>query len=290
MRSFAEVAKKSEEASGRTRRCAFWTLGLVVGGVAVLYVHKKAGGFMKLVLDWAAQFGPMAAVYISLGTAVVTVAALPTFPLMAGSGVLFCHMYGLLWGTVVGTATMLSGIWLGSVCAFMIGRYLCAARAQHELEKHSWMADVQKMIDAEGLKVVLLLRMSPMLPAEVFNYACAAMPLPFYKFALGCLGSAVPISFWVFTSAQGAQLARDGDALEHGHGGAGAHRPTGRVTSFAFMAATFLADVLALYLLYKRHGRRWDGVQGRSPRREEHLPERQPEAPPGGTRTAPLAT
>ncbi|CAK0900887.1 unnamed protein product, partial [Prorocentrum cordatum] len=113
-------------------------------------------------------------------------------------------------------------------------------------------------------QVVLLLRMSPMLPAEVFNYACAAMPLPFYKFALGCLGSAVPISFWVFTSAQGAQLARDGDALEHGHGGAGAHRPTGRVTSFAFMAATFLADVLALYLwgLLARRGCGLAGGEG----------------------------
>merc|ERR1740121_79081 len=103
------------------------------------------------------------------------------------------------------------------------------------------------MIDAEGLKVVLLLRASPMLPAEVFNYACAAMPLPFWKFAVGSLGSVVPILFWVLTSAQGAQLARDCDDLEEDED-AGKHRLTARIASFTFIAVTFVVDVLVLYL------------------------------------------
>lgn len=252
-RRITEVAEVTKEGSSRTRRCAFWTLGLVVAGVVVVYAHSKAGGFLKSALDWAARFGPMAAVYISLLTAMVTVAAMPTFPLMVGSGVLFCHMYGLLWGTVLGVATVLSGIWLGSVCAFAIGRYLCAEWAQRELQKHSWMREVEVMIDAEGLKVVLLLRMSPMLPLEVFNYACAAMPLPFWKFVVGSLGSVVPILFWVFTSAQGAQLASaatDGDKPGSEDEDASPHR---RIVTFTFMAAMFIFDVVALYLIYKKH-------------------------------------
>merc|ERR1719382_527722 len=137
------------------------------------------------------------------------------------------------------------------------------------------MKHVKLMIDAEGLKVVLLLRASPMLPAEVFNYACAAMPLPFWKFAVGSLGSVVPILFWVFTSAQGAQLARDCDHFEEDDG---KHRLTARIASFTFMAVTFVVDVLALYLMYKKHGDRWvagaarRGVSPRSPPRSPASP------------------
>merc|ERR1719198_579223 len=43
--------------------------------------------------------------------------------------------------------------------------------------------------------------MSPILPAEVFNYACSMTSLTFLGYSIGCLGSLVPVAFWVCSTA-----------------------------------------------------------------------------------------
>jgi len=58
------------------------------------------------------------------------------------------------------------------------------------------------MIEEEGAKIVFLAKMSPLLPAEVFNYACSATSLTLREWSIGCIGSIVPMFFWVLTTAQ----------------------------------------------------------------------------------------
>ncbi|CAK0862527.1 unnamed protein product [Prorocentrum cordatum] len=189
-------------------RCALGALWLVVMVSLSACLHADAGRLISSALAWASQSGWRASVYIVLGCVGLSLAMLPTMPLMLGSGALFCHMYGLVWGAAVGVAAMMCGVWLGSVCAFMLGRSVFHEWAQRELQRHPWMQAVERMIQEEGLRVVLLLRMSPILPADVFNYACAATSIPLYDYALGCLGSVVPISFWVVSAAQGTHMAK----------------------------------------------------------------------------------
>lgn len=45
------------------------------------------------------------------------------------------------------------------------------------------------------------MRMSPLLPAEVFNYACSLTELTYAGYALGCCGSLVPVSLWIGVTA-----------------------------------------------------------------------------------------
>merc|ERR1719282_1191020 len=64
------------------------------------------------------------------------------------------------------------------------------------------------MIETDGWRIVFLVRMSPLLPAEVFNYACSVTPLTTYEYGLGCLGSIVPVAFWVIGAAQSSEMVR----------------------------------------------------------------------------------
>ena len=49
-------------------------------------------------------------------------------------------------------------------------------------------------------------RSLPILPAEVFDYACAMTSLAVHEYAIGCVGSAVPVAFWTFSTAQASNL------------------------------------------------------------------------------------
>merc|ERR1712029_839448 len=55
-------------------------------------------------------------------------------------------------------------------------------------------------------------RALPILPAEVFDYACALTSLTVYQYAVGCLGSVVPVAFWTYTSAQATSAAGHSDS------------------------------------------------------------------------------
>eukprot|EP00927_Polykrikos_kofoidii_P066123 TRINITY_DN6177_c0_g1_i1.p1 TRINITY_DN6177_c0_g1~~TRINITY_DN6177_c0_g1_i1.p1 ORF type:complete len:394 (-),score=12.27 TRINITY_DN6177_c0_g1_i1:153-1334(-) len=133
--------------------------------------------------------------------AVFSVLALPTFPLMVGSGGLYTMMYGLRYGILVGTLTVFVGLWSGSLIAFQLGRSCCKRRVAMGRTQSPTMLTLIEMVDEHGTKIVFLARLLPVLPAEVFNYACALTSLTLRQYAIGCLSSILPVALWVMPTA-----------------------------------------------------------------------------------------
>merc|ERR1712190_421781 len=52
-------------------------------------------------------------------------------------------------------------------------------------------------------------RALPILPAEVFDYAASLTTLQIWQYAIGCIGSAVPVAFWTFSSAEASAATHD---------------------------------------------------------------------------------
>merc|ERR1719414_2523686 len=75
------------------------------------------------VVHWSAKLGPWAALLMFGLAALLPVIMLPVFPLMALSGPLFTGMFDswVLGGTVA-FVVVFSGLWLGSVIAFILGK------------------------------------------------------------------------------------------------------------------------------------------------------------------------
>lgn len=176
-----------------------------------VFERQQIAAFADAVLAAGRRLGPLAPFVVGGATAVLNLLIFPTFPLMAGAGALFGDMYGVRWGAAIGTATVFLGLWSSSVGAFCLGRYCFQDYARRELERRAVLRVVNGMIEKEGLKIVFLASMSPILPAGLLNYVCSLVErLTVQQYAVGCLGLLLPVTFWVSTSAQAAVLAREG--------------------------------------------------------------------------------
>ncbi|EFN56633.1 hypothetical protein CHLNCDRAFT_144423 [Chlorella variabilis] len=105
---------------------------------------------------------------------VYTVGVVLMFPAMVmamAAGAVF----GMLWGTLL--------VWLGSsvgqTLAFIVGRYLLRELVVQYLTRQfpKWTA-IDKALESEGWKLVTLLRLSPIAPWNVLNYALSVTAVP----------------------------------------------------------------------------------------------------------------
>lgn len=174
------------------------TIALVV---TLLILHKRVEQTLGAFIDWCETWGWAAPLFIGLGEAVMIVFMLPTFPLMVGAGVVLPRMWGMKWGQAAAISAVFAGEWLGSMIAFVIGRTVLRRWAEEKMGKLAWFHVVSAMITEEGWWIILLARMSPILPTEVFNFACCLTPVSLWGYAVGGFGAVIPICMWIFVTA-----------------------------------------------------------------------------------------
>lgn len=154
------------------------------------------------ILDWVQALGPWGRVLFVLLYAVAAVLFVPGLPLTVGAGALF--------GAVVGTLLVSAGSTLGATLAFLTGRYLVRDWVAKKMAGNSTFARIDHAIAEEGWRIVLLARLSPVLPYAVLNYAFAITRLRLGPFVLASwIGMIPPTIFYVYLGS----LARVG--VEH---------------------------------------------------------------------------
>jgi uncharacterized membrane protein YdjX (TVP38/TMEM64 family) len=122
--------------------------------------------FLQWMVDfihWAKGMGAAggalyAVVYIA-GTALF----FPGLPLTLGAG----FLYGALIGTLVVSPASVAGATL----AFLIARYLARDWVTRRIKKYPQAAAMDRAIEKNGFKAVVLLRLQPVLPFNILNYA-----------------------------------------------------------------------------------------------------------------------
>ncbi|CAE7215910.1 unnamed protein product [Symbiodinium pilosum] len=183
---------------------------LVLLGIVAAWTHRqRLGGATKDLCQSLFDMQPVeAGLLLFAATVIANVFCLPSFGLWIGAGVVFAHIFDgkVLQGAAAGTAAVFSGVSVGGLMAFAIGRTLfrsCLARRLHRLE---WVEVLDEIVEQEGWKFVLVARMSPFLPLEALNYACSLTSLSATGFALGSLGSLPITAFWVWTAASAESL------------------------------------------------------------------------------------
>lgn len=78
---------------------------------------------------------------------------------------------GALFGVSCGTVYVSIGSILGATLAFLIGRYLARDWVLGKISGSAKFQAVSKAVAAEGWKIVLLTRLSPVFPFNLLNYA-----------------------------------------------------------------------------------------------------------------------
>lgn len=115
-----------------------------------------------------------------LAYAVAEVLLLPAAPatVLAGS------VYGLALGSVL----VVLGASLGAMAVFTLSRRWLRPQASRWLERSRHLEALRRVVSQEGLRVLLLARLSPVLPFNLLNVAYGLSDIPPLTFILGLIG------------------------------------------------------------------------------------------------------
>lgn len=92
-----------------------------------------------------------------------TVAILPGSVLTLAAG----FAYGPLWGLAVASPASI----IGATAAFLLGRTVLRGWVVRRLGNAQWLRAVEGAVARDGFRLVLLLRLSPLFPFALMNYA-----------------------------------------------------------------------------------------------------------------------
>jgi uncharacterized membrane protein YdjX (TVP38/TMEM64 family) len=157
---------------------------------------------------WLASLGPWAPIGYVILFALATVAFVPGVVFSLAGGALFGPLWGSLWN--------LTGATLGAILAFLVARYIAGdwvARKTGGLLKR-----LIDGIDTEGWRFVAFVRLVPLFPFNLSNYALGLTRIPLHHYVIPTLVCMVPgaVAYtWLGYAGRGA-LSGDTGAVRYG--------------------------------------------------------------------------
>jgi uncharacterized membrane protein YdjX (TVP38/TMEM64 family)/rhodanese-related sulfurtransferase len=179
----------------------------LAAGLALAFANR--GAFSQDALQhWLATAGWWAPIAFVALYAAGTVLFLPGSVLTLAAGALF--------GIVPGTLYSLAGATLGAVLAFLVARHLAgdwvAQRTGGRLKQ------LVEGVEAEGWRFVAFVRLVPLFPFNVVNYALGLTRIPLAVYALASAVCMLPgaLAYAWLGHAGRAALAGDANAIRNG--------------------------------------------------------------------------
>jgi len=181
---------------------------LIIPAIALVAVF--VAWFLLPLKDWLDTFsgwieglGVWGGVVFAAAYIVATVGLAPGAPFTIAAGLVF----GLGWGFPV----VMVGATLGAALAFLAARYLVRDRIKGMIEKRPKIQAVDKAVTEDGWKVVLLLRLSPLVPFNLQNYFFGITQIKFWHYVLATFVGIIPgVMLYLYLGAIGGALTGGG--------------------------------------------------------------------------------
>ena len=176
---------------------------LILFAVAGLFALARAFDVQQLLreaLDWISSLGPWGAVSFIVLYVLATVFFVPGFILTLAAGVLF----GVVWGSVAVSVASITGATL----AFLIGRYLARDWVAQRIQGNEKFEAIDQAVAGEGWKIVGLVRLSPVFPFNLLNYAFGITKVSFKDYFLASWIGMLPATvIYVYVGSLAGDLA-----------------------------------------------------------------------------------
>ena len=108
---------------------------------------------------------------------------------------------GALFGVVKGTLFVLVGATLGAMGAFLIARYVARDWVAQRVQRDARFTAIDRAIAEQGRRVVFLLRLSPVIPFNVLNYALGLTQVRALDFLVASVGMIPGTLLYVYTGS-----------------------------------------------------------------------------------------
>jgi uncharacterized membrane protein YdjX (TVP38/TMEM64 family) len=190
------VAPPQSRSKGKLVLYAAIGLALVV---ALVLGGKQLGAYIPRFAHWVEGLGFWGPVAFILGYAAATVAFVPGSLLTLAAGAIF--------GLVRGTAYTLIGATLGASAAFLVARYLARRRIEHKIAGNARFAAIDRAVGREGFKIVALLRLSPVFPFNLLNYALGLTKVTFLQYLAASVAMLPGTLLYVYYGKAAGSLA-----------------------------------------------------------------------------------
>lgn len=148
-----------------------------------LFLDERLPAFVA----WVQARGLAGALIFGLLYAAATVLMIP--------GALITLLAGYVYGPWLGTAIVSPASVLGASCAFLLGRTLFRSRFEQRIAASPRFQALQTAIARQGLRILVLVRLSPVFPYSLMNYLFGLTRLRLSTYAFGSWFGMLPGTF-----------------------------------------------------------------------------------------------
>ncbi|MBW4473346.1 MAG: TVP38/TMEM64 family protein [Stenomitos rutilans HA7619-LM2] len=181
----------------------FW---LLIGGcilLALLASTLPLKDWFTVLKDWLAKLGPAAMPAFIAMYLFATVLGFPNILLILVAGTIF--------GLAKGTLTVSIADTLGAIVCFLLGRTIARQRIKKWISKHPRFAQLDQAVGKKGWKILLLTRLSPLVPSNILNYGFSCTRVNFWQYCFfSWLGMLPVITLYVYLGSFGIALLQEG--------------------------------------------------------------------------------
>ena len=155
-------------------------------------------------VDSFKSFGPLAWLVFMLAYALGTVFFFPGSVLTLAGGVLF--------GPVLGTFLNLTSATVGAALAFLVARYLASEWVEEKAAGR--LKQVKTGVESEGWRFVAFVRLVPLFPFNILNYALGLTRIKFSHYVLATYVCMLPGALaYTYLGYVGREALTGGEAL-----------------------------------------------------------------------------
>lgn len=155
---------------------------------------------------WIIDLGAVGVVAFVVAYVFVTVVLGPATALTLAAGLAFGF-----WGfpLVVGSATLAAAV------AFLLGRYLVRRPVLAMIERDPRLESLHQAFSDEGWRIVVLLRLSPLIPYGMQNYLFSVTNIDFFPYLVATMFGIMPASaLYVYIGSLGATASGEGGVMK----------------------------------------------------------------------------
>lgn len=157
----------------RTRLALGAALLLIVATAAYLLPIRP---YLQALLEWVRDMGAWGPVLLAVAYVIATVCFVPGSLMTIGAGFLF--------GVVVGAVTVSLASVVGASAAFWLGRTIARGWVERRFSGDRRFEALDSAVEREGFKIVVLVRLSPVIPFTAINYVLGLTKISYRDFLL----------------------------------------------------------------------------------------------------------
>jgi uncharacterized membrane protein YdjX (TVP38/TMEM64 family) len=183
-----------------TRAVLWAVLVALLIALVLAWLLLPMNEWVQSLTSWVRGFGASGMLIFALVYFVAVVALAPAGLLSVAAGVLF---------GALGFPIVIAAATAGAVLAFLIGRYLAREKVKRAIRKRPLLAAIDQSVHEEGWKIVVLLRLTPLVPFNIQNYVLGVTEVGLLPYALGTFFGIMPgTALYVYLGAVGEAAAR----------------------------------------------------------------------------------